>query len=231
MGSSENVGSGRFGGGRSNFMQTCTLLSQYLKQKKGSFGDLNLIAFTDQPKIASSSGGAPPTATMNLLPMIDKTTAFLSDESQNKSDLSGSTETAPLTIFYGGQVIVFNDFPADKAEQIMTLAAKSSAALNHHNATSSPPSPADSTTIQNIVPAFGIPDRPPHPNQPALDSDLPIARKNSLARFLEKRKDRIAANAPYPASKQAAAAPPKPAVESVAWLGLAPQFPPRLQRH
>lgn len=37
MDSSENV----FAGGRSNFSQTCNLLSQYLKVK-GSFGELSL---------------------------------------------------------------------------------------------------------------------------------------------------------------------------------------------
>lgn len=42
MGSSEIVDSGRlYGGARSNFSQTCNLLSQYLKEN-GSFGDLTL---------------------------------------------------------------------------------------------------------------------------------------------------------------------------------------------
>ncbi|KAG6389095.1 hypothetical protein SASPL_150555 [Salvia splendens] len=48
------------------------------------------------------------------------------------------------------------------------------------------------------------------PQLPPLGSDLPIARKNSLARFLEKRKDRITAAAPYQASK--------PAVKEEPWL-------------
>lgn len=41
MVSSEKVDSGRFSSRRSNFSQTCSLLSQYLKEK-GSFGDLSL---------------------------------------------------------------------------------------------------------------------------------------------------------------------------------------------
>lgn len=29
---------------------------------------------------------------------------------------------APLTIFYGGKMLVFDDFPEDKAEELMQLA-------------------------------------------------------------------------------------------------------------
>ena len=36
-------------------------------------------------------------------------------------------QTAPLTIFYGGQVIVFNDFSAEKVKEVMDLASKGTA--------------------------------------------------------------------------------------------------------
>ncbi|KAI3443531.1 hypothetical protein Pfo_000196 [Paulownia fortunei] len=182
------------------------------------------------------SGQSSGSRNLNMPPAMFPQQAAGRDETHKKSDLrvtKPEAETAQMTIFYAGQVIVFNDFPADKAKEIMMLASKSSAAQKRPNAAFSPlhaaQSPAESTTsVPNIVPTFGIQERPHHSAQQPLDSDLPIARKNSLARFLEKRKDRITANAPYPASKPAAA--PKP-VKTEEWLGLGPQLPLQIQRH
>ncbi|KAL3830055.1 hypothetical protein ACJIZ3_018857 [Penstemon smallii] len=226
MSSSEIMDSGKFPGGKTNFSQTCNRLSQYLKENGGfaPFGDLTLGL---EPKA--------PTGTMDLLPMIEKSGQNSGSRNPNMpltvlpqkiSDLSGTrfeAETAQMTIFYAGQVIVFNDFPAVKAKEIMSLASKSSdgAAQNNRTTALAPPLPAQSpaestsTSIQNII--------RPSP----LSSDLPIARKHSLARFLEKRKDRITANAPYQKSKPTEAAAAAKAEE---WLRLAPQFPVQMQR-
>ncbi|CAI9779870.1 unnamed protein product [Fraxinus pennsylvanica] len=236
MGLSEIVDSGRFSSQRSNFSQKCSLLSQYLKEK-GSFGDLTLgLAHNFEPKGAPAATG-----TMNFFPIMEKSGASIHNLSttelntpaipQKKTNLSGTKsepEAAQMTIFYGGQVIVFNDFPAEKAKEIMLLASKSSAE-NHPAAAAAaafaPPSmvqsPAESATnIPAAVPVSkAVPSLVHNPPQPTLASDLPIARKNSLARFLEKRKDRITSKAPYPAM-----APPK-AVKTEEWLGLAPQYP------
>ncbi|KAL2458898.1 Protein TIFY 10A [Forsythia ovata] len=223
--------SGRFSGQRSNFSQTCSLLSQYLKEK-GSFGDLTLgLTQNFEPK------GAPvATGTLNFFPVMEKSGSpthnysatklerpIIPQKKTNLSETKSEPETAQMTIFYGGQVIVFNDFPAEKAEEIMLLAGKSSA-QNHPTAAFPPPSmvqsPAESATNISVVPVSkAVPTLVHNPPQHSLASDLPIARKNSLARFLEKRKDRITSKAPYQAM-----APPKP-IKSEEWLGLAPQFP------
>ncbi|XP_047947947.1 protein TIFY 10A-like [Salvia hispanica] len=186
MASFDIVDSGRLPAAatRSNFSHTCSLLSQYLKEK-GTFGDLTL-GLTPTPEIKDA-----PTETVNFLSAI---------ENSGGRKAKSEAVTAPMTIFYGGQVIVFNDFPADKAQEIVALASKSSAVA-------APPPAAESAAA--FVSA-----------QPSLDSDLPIARKNSLARFLEKRRDRVTANAPYPAAARKAVPPPK----AEEWLGLGPQI-------
>ncbi|XP_073143450.1 protein TIFY 10A-like isoform X2 [Henckelia pumila] len=205
MGSPEILDSGK----RFNFSQTCSLLSQFLKEG-GTFGDQlgrSLLFSADHKGI--------PTRTMDLLPMIEKSgqnsvAAAKPDsfpffpvgreETLNKSELSGmktgNHQSAQMTIFYAGEVIVFDDLPQEKANQIMMLA--STAALSPpntaHRAAESAASFPKFTSARNL-------NRTPHQ---LLASDLPIKRKNSLARFLEKRKDRIVATEPYQAIRKPA---------------------------
>lgn len=267
---------------KSSFSQTCSLLSQYLKEG-GSFGDLSLgISSNIEANGVPEIPRRPAATTMNLFPVSDNSgqdvsarnmaaprnwesmnlfpqqagfapkndTPNMIDSSLNKP----APQTAQMTIFYGGQVIVFNDFPADKANEIMQLASNGSS-LSHGTgyppmqlpaqgynsfAASLPKSPVESTPPvspgppkiltepscsvpprSNSIPNFGnnlIPECAQPPSRPC---DLPIARRNSLHRFLEKRKDRIVARAPYQVNGSAGA-PDKPA-DSKSWLGLAAQ--------
>ncbi|KAA8523349.1 hypothetical protein F0562_009772 [Nyssa sinensis] len=243
---------------KSNFTQTCSLLSQYLKEK-GTFGDLSLgmkCNFEGNGMPETFRQTATATTTMNLFPMIEKSgetsgvstrntapmsrnlksmnlfpqqagfaSAVSKEEVPKKADSSvnkSEPETAQMTIFYAGQVIVFNDFPAEKAKDIMLLASKA-------GASDSVQKPLESTNLvpsgSNVVPNFGnnlVQEHVQRPSQPIV-SDLPIARKASLTRFLEKRKDRITAKAPYHTTNSGAA-PSKP-VESKPWLGLAAESP------
>ncbi|OEL36470.1 hypothetical protein BAE44_0002511 [Dichanthelium oligosanthes] len=69
----------------------------------------------------------------------------------------------PMTIFYGGQVVQFGNILADKARELMQMVESATAPLPEIPETTEPSAGAD---------------------QP------PIARKASLKRFLEKRKQR-----------------------------------------
>ncbi|XP_061361747.1 protein TIFY 10A-like [Gastrolobium bilobum] len=212
---------------KSSFSQTCSLLSQYLKEK-GSFGDLTLGITCNTETNGSSETSCHSATTMELfptnvtpqqnlttmdllspqaayprhteVPTLVNSSAFKSTEKEPKS--------AQLTMFYAGQVIVFDDFPAHKVEEMMAFATKGISQSQNSSAayTSTHSQPS---IIPNINPQ--IPSRP-------ILCDLPIARKASLHRFLEKRKDRIAAKAPYKTSNPITA-PNKP-VESMSWLGL-----------
>lgn len=64
---------------------------------------------------------------------------------------------------YEGRVLVFEDFPADKAKELM----------------------------QVLLAGLGSSEKPAATEPAAaVPSDLPIARKASLQRFLQKRKER-----------------------------------------
>ncbi|KAB2095228.1 hypothetical protein E1A91_A01G023300v1 [Gossypium mustelinum] len=89
-----------------------------------------------------------------------------------------SPETAPLTIFYNGTVSVIN-VPRDKAESIFKLAVEGSSKNIESVDSSKAANP--SSDQQNLL--------------EARNGDLPIARRKSLQRFLEKRKERL--TSPY----------------------------------
>lgn len=66
--------------------------------------------------------------------------------------------TPQMTIFYGGQVLVFNDLPTDKAKEVMDLACSFEASLKKRKVeptSSSPPSPvAAPVPAQNPKPTL-----------------------------------------------------------------------------
>ncbi|KAG2321248.1 hypothetical protein Bca52824_014461 [Brassica carinata] len=245
--------------------------NQYLKEN-GSFGDLSL-GMACKPEVNGIS--RQPTTTISLFPcnmdsmeagqdvkpknLFPRQPSFSSSSSSlPKEDVLKMThtttitrsvrpepQTAPLTIFYGGQVIVFNDFTAEKAKEVMDLASKGTANtftgftsnVNNNNIIQSVYTSnlsKNQTEIRsNIAP---IPNQLPHPmktitqepiqsNSTAMACELPIARRASLHRFLAKRKDRVTSKAPYQLSDPSkASSKPQTGDNNTSWLGLAAEM-------
>lgn len=99
-------------------------------------------------------------------------------------DDAQAANKATLSIFYEGRMLVFEEFPADKAKALMQLAAGSSG--------SSAAAPNNKDAPVPVVRVRRVPEQPAATAPLAVvPSDLlPIARKVSLQRFLQKRKER-----------------------------------------
>ncbi|KAM3063054.1 hypothetical protein ACUV84_006021 [Puccinellia chinampoensis] len=186
------------GAGGSRFAAAFGLLRQYMKEQPGGRG---AAVTMDLMPGANCVEGAEERIkkTMELFPQQAGT---LNDNSRQRIM---EPERAQLTIFYGGKTIVFDDFPADKAGELMQLAASFAAPATSDDA-------GAELVGQNAALA-----------QPFL-SDMPVARKASLQRFLVKRKSRLAAADPYPvplmAPARAAKETRRPAEDGGApWLG------------
>jgi jasmonate ZIM domain-containing protein len=141
------------GRGRSaRFAAACGVLSQYVK--------------------AAAAVEARPVAVqvLPLMPGAD-VPAHEPEAEAGPAPAPAPAPAAQMTISYGGRVLVLDDVPADRAAELLRLAAAQAGAAR---------------------------------------GDLPVARKASLQRFMEKRRCRAAARGTAPYSRPDAAADAAP---------------------
>ncbi|KAJ0987486.1 hypothetical protein J5N97_005842 [Dioscorea zingiberensis] len=240
----------------STFTVTCNLLSQFLKDRKGAgFGDLALgigsrnqdsadrgktetlrtppttMSLLPGPGVDGETGNASGSVDLDLFPLR---ASFAAPPSPAAAENAREPEKNQLTIFYGGKVLVFNNFPANKAMDLLNLASKKSAAAENHTSTAPAIAvdPPKSVSLPNTNLPSSLSVTPPaRAVQPtslpsAGGSEMPIARRASLHRFLEKRKDRVNSKAPYEVNGSSGGGGGRQAAkpeESMKWLGLGPQ--------
>ncbi|XP_051224849.1 protein TIFY 11e [Lolium perenne] len=117
---------------------------------------------------------SPAVRPLPLMPGADVT----SRGEEPEADPASRAAAAQLTIFYGGRVLVLDDCPADKAAVLLRLAVAAAAA-----AKAKPETEPQVGARGDVLVAV---------------ADLPVARKASLQRFMDKRKGRLAArDQPY----------------------------------
>ncbi|KAF0891309.1 hypothetical protein E2562_009484 [Oryza meyeriana var. granulata] len=142
------------------FAVACGVLSQYVRAEQKMAAAAAVVA------------APPPPLTLSLMPGAE----VVQEEQQRETAEAAGPATAPMTIFYGGRVVVFEDFPADKAVEVMRMASSGAGAERAAAAATAAPAT---------------------PREGAVLADMPIMRKASLQRFFAKRKDRLGARAPY----------------------------------
>ncbi|CAL4931480.1 unnamed protein product [Urochloa decumbens] len=205
----------------SSFAMACNLLSRYVRENGVAAGELGLgiraEAADAQRTSADAEKGDARKETMDLFP---QNAGFGAEGAAQGAPDAREKEKRQLTIFYAGKVLVFDDFPAEKAKDLMQMAGKGASVAQNSGVL---PSPAVATVTDSTkvaaVPAAPIPVVTAQKNA----ADIPQAPKASLRRFLEKRKDRLVAKAPYQASPSDATPAKKEMPESQPWLGLGPQ--------
>ncbi|KAL7140419.1 hypothetical protein ABFS83_09G119800 [Erythranthe nasuta] len=226
---------------KTNFAQTCNLLSRYINEK-GSLRDLNfeiggkLESLEDLVSVKPASA-----STMNVLPnkgksvqpSSEKHTSLRSsiiiveddaNEASTREETRKVAKNAQLTIFYSGKMLVFDDYSVDNVRELVSVAKKGSSKMSYGilstNTLQQKPNPASLRE--------GLPPRPQAGNSsntckekinctadrdvastsrsyeqlPTQSDDLPIARRSSVHRFMEKRKERAVMRGPYQNQEQ-----------------------------
>ncbi|CAF1909477.1 hypothetical protein Bca4012_050099 [Brassica carinata] len=218
---------------KSSFSLRCSLFSRYLKEK-GSFGNIDIgLARKLDLELAGKSDLS---GQQNEIKKADISETRPFDLSQKVSvgevstssggnprfvDLSEPASVVPepgnsqLTIFFRGKVMVYDEFPEDKAKEIMEAAREAA----HHVSTDSKNTQNLDMNVNNksnvVIPDLNEPstsgtNNDDHQTGQQHQVVERIARRASLHRFFAKRKDRAVARAPYQVNQSGGHLPPKP---------------------
>ncbi|KAF8114276.1 hypothetical protein N665_0039s0040 [Sinapis alba] len=218
---------------KSTFTRRCSLLSRYLKEK-GSFGNINLDLIRKPDSDLGLFGYSCPPGKQNAMQKADTETKTLDvfqrvskgepsrssggkAKETNLSKSSSELGSSQLTIFFGGQVLVYNEFPAEKAKEIMEVAkqAKPVTEVNTQTQINVENNNNNNNKSNMVLPDLNEPtdsaDTIPQQQQENQVVER-IARRASLHRFFAKRKDRAVARAPYQVNQNGGHHhyPPKP---------------------
>ncbi|KAL5062608.1 hypothetical protein RYX36_024345 [Vicia faba] len=189
---------------RFKFSQTCSLLSQFLKEKRISGDSASGMFGKIDPKgggkdffgnMKNSEGGLRLNASdMESLPQLVENPCI-----KKTNTRSTAPETPQLTIFYAGKMLVFDAFAPGNATEIMELATK--LASENSNTEENPPSaPVTSEkpkSKESQIPQPNTSLETSKPENQTNSSDMRYPRRASLLKFLEKRKERVIARGPY----------------------------------
>ncbi|KAI4344679.1 hypothetical protein L6164_011878 [Bauhinia variegata] len=114
---------------------------------------------------------------------------------------SGVNGTNRLAIFFNGNICVYDGIPAEKVQEIMLIAAKSAGMKKISSQSQfTSPIPTRPSSPQGTTNNAASPQAICFPAQKSSIcrlQEFPIARRQSLQRFLEKRRDRLGSKAPY----------------------------------
>ncbi|KAK7275559.1 hypothetical protein RIF29_16678 [Crotalaria pallida] len=193
---------------KSNFSQTCNLLSNFLKEKRSSGAPMLSIGGKNEPRANTkdllsnlqNSDGALRLNASSALEFLPQLVENACIKKPTVSKTPGS-ESPQLTIFYDGKMLVFDAFPPEKATEIMELATKLASADNPTVKESPPSSGSPVATTESLKESKGsqtnTASETPKPGNQAVGSDMRYPRRASLLKFLEKRKERVIAKGPY----------------------------------